>query len=210
MRPQALPLDLRGAGAFLIGKVPICGAPLKSLEELSESEILALALSNEEEDGRIFADFAYSLAEDYPDTAKLFADMAEEESEHRRQLIDLFVSRFGTHIPLVRRQDVRGNIARKAVWQVRAQGIEAVRRTAASMERDAERFYRQAASRSTDAGIRKLLGDLADAEAGHERRAGESERIHLPGDKRGQEDQDARRRFVVQVIQPGLVGLMDG
>ncbi len=131
---------------------------MKSLSELTEREILALAISNEEEDGRIFADFAHSLRDDYPDTAQLFVEMAIEEDGHRRQLIDLFVSRFGDHIPLVRRQDVRGNIARKPVWQVRPLGVDAVRRQAALMERDAERFYRQAAGRSTDAGIRKLSG----------------------------------------------------
>lgn len=183
---------------------------MKSFDELSEAEILALAISNEEEDGRIFADFAHGLREGYPDTARMFDDMAAEEDEHRRQLIELYRSRFGDHIPLVRRQDVRGNVVRKAVWQVRAQGIEAVRRTAAQMERDAERFYRQAAGRSTDASIRKLLGDLAIAEAAHERRAGEVEAARLPGETRGREDEDASRRFVLQVVQPGLVGLMDG
>ena len=183
---------------------------MKSLTEMSEREVLALAISNEEEDGRILADFAHSLRDDYPDTAKVFSDMAAEEGEHRRQLIDVFVARFGDHIPLVRRQDVRGNVARKAVWQVRARGVEAVRRYAAEMERDAERFYRQAAPRCTDAAVRKLLGDLADAEAGHEAMAGASEARHLTDAARGQEDGAAKRRFVLQVIQPGLVGLMDG
>lgn len=183
---------------------------MKSLDELTEREILALAISNEEEDGRIFNDFAHSLREDYPDTAQMFSDMGSEENEHRRQLIDLFVARFGDHIPLVRRQDVRGNVARKAVWQVRSLGVDAVRRYAAQMERDAETFYRQAATRTTDAGIRLLLGDLAEAEAGHEQKAGEIEAKRLPGEARGREDADASRRFILQVIQPGLVGLMDG
>ena len=183
---------------------------MKAFDDLSERELLALAISNEEEDGRVFADFAHELRSDYPDTALMFDDMAAEENEHRRQLIDLFVRRFGEHIPLVRRQDVRGNIARKPVWQVRPLGVDAVRRHAAQMERDAERFYRQAAGRSTDAATRKMLGDLADAEAGHERRAGEAEAQRLPGDVRTKEDTDASRRFVLQVIQPGLVGLMDG
>jgi rubrerythrin len=183
---------------------------MKAFTELTEPEILALAISNEEEDGRIYADFAHSLREDYPDTAQMFVDMAAEESEHRRQLIDLFVSRFGDHIPLVRRQDVRGNVARKPVWQIRPLGVDAVRRQAAQMERDAERFYRQAATRSTDAAVRKLLGDLAEAEAGHEQKAGEIEAKRLPGAARSKEDDNASRRFVLQVIQPGLVGLMDG
>lgn len=183
---------------------------MKRLDELTEPEVLALAISNEEEDGRIYADFAQALRADYPDTARVFDDMAAEENEHRRQLIDTFKARFGDHIPLVRRQDVKGNIARKAVWQVRALGIDAMRRQAAEMERDAERFYRAAATRSTDAAVRKLLGDLAEAEAGHERAAVAADETRLPGEARSREDEDAKRRFVLQVIQPGLVGLMDG
>ncbi|MBE7203844.1 MAG: rubrerythrin [Parafilimonas terrae] len=183
---------------------------MRQLSDLSEREILALAISNEEEDGRILADFAHDLRDDYPDTARLFADMAQQEGEHRRQLIDIFVQRFGHHIPLVRRQDVKGNPVRRAAWQVRVRGIEAVRRYAAEMERDAERFYRLAAQRSTDAATRKLLGDLADAEAMHEQDAAASEQARLGGAAREQEDATASRRFVLQVIQPGLVGLMDG
>ncbi len=183
---------------------------MKSFDDLTEREVLALAISNEEEDGRIYADFAHGLREDYPDTAGVFDEMAEEENAHRRRLIDLFADRFGPHIPLVRRADVKGNLARKPPWQVRPLGVEAVRRQAAQMERDAERFYRQAAARSTDAAVRRLLGDIAEDEAGHERRAAAAEERRLPGDARSREDEDARRRFVLQVIQPGLVGLMDG
>ena len=183
---------------------------MRRLDDLSEREILALAISNEEEDGRILADFAHALQKDYPDTASIFADMAAEENEHRRHLIDVFVERFGDHIPLVRRQDVRGTPVRKAVWQVRARGVDAVRRYAAEMERDAERFYRVAAGRTTDAAVRKLLGDLAEAEAGHQLAASDAESKRLPGEKRDLENDDAGRRFVLQVIQPGLVGLMDG
>lgn len=183
---------------------------MKTFDELTEREVLALAISNEEEDGRIYADFAHGLRDDYPDTARLFDDMAEEENGHRRQLLDVFAARFGTHIPLVRRADVKGNIARKPVWQVRPLGVGAVRRQAALMERDAERFYRKAAGRSTDAAARKLLGDIAEDEVRHQRSAGEAEERRLPGDARGREDEDAKKRFVLQVIQPGLVGLMDG
>lgn len=183
---------------------------MKRFEELTEPEVLALAISSEEEDGRIYADFAHALQADYPATARLFADMAAEESDHRRQLIDMFAARFGDHIPLIRRQDVRGNVQRRPHWQVRALGVEAVRRHAAQMEQEAERFYRRAAARTTDASIRKLLGDLADVEAGHERRAEEVEAHRLPGEERDREDTEASRRFVLQVIQPGLVGLMDG
>ncbi len=183
---------------------------MKSFDDLTEPELLALAISNEEEDGRIFADFAHALRDEYPDTARMFSDMAAEESEHRRQLIDQFVERFGEHIPLIRRHDIRGNVARKRVWQVRQLGVDAVRRHAAQMERDAERFYRAAAARTSDAGIRKLLGDLADAEATHEQRASEIEAERLPAKKRDSEDESASRNFILQVIQPGLVGLMDG
>lgn len=183
---------------------------MKRLQDLDEREMLALAISNEEEDGRLYADFAHSLRDDYPDTARIFQDMAEEESNHRRRLIDLFVENFGDHIPLVRRQDVRGNIARKPVWQVRPLGVDAVRQYAGQMERDAERFYRLAASRCTNAAVRKLLGNLADEEAGHERKAVEAEEKRLPGDVKRREDAEASRRFILQVIQPGLVGLMDG
>ena len=183
---------------------------MKTFDALTEREILAFAISSEEEDGRLFADFAHAVRDDYPDTAHMFADMAAEESQHRRQLIDLFVEKFGDHIPLVRRQDVRGTVPRKPVWQVRPLGIEAVRRQAAQMEREAERFYRQAALRSTDAAVRKLLGDLAEAEAGHEQKASEIEERHLPGEARGRENAHASRSFVLQIIQPGLVGLMDG
>ena len=183
---------------------------MKTFSSLNEREILALAISSEEEDGRIYADFAESLREEYPDSARVFDDMAEEESEHRRLLIDNYVKRFGTHIPLVRRQDVKGAVARKPAWQVWRFGIEAVRRHARQMEVDASRFYTEAATRSTDAGIRKLLGDLATAEIEHQRAADSIAARRLPGEKKEIEDESARRRFILQVIQPGLVGLMDG
>jgi rubrerythrin len=183
---------------------------VKSFDELGQAEVLALAISSEEEDGRIYADFAEGLREHHPDTARVFSDMAAEENEHRRMLIDLYASKFGTHIPLIRRQDVRGFVQRKRLWQVRLQGIDAVRRQARQMEQDAARFYQHAASRATDADVRKLLGDLAAAEAKHERTAGEIEEKRLPNDKKGKEDDNAKRSFVLQIVQPGLVGLMDG
>ncbi len=183
---------------------------MRQLDDLSEREVLALAIFSEEEDGRIYADFAESLREDYPDSARVFSDMAAEESGHRRQLLDLFVTRFGEHIPLIRRADVQGFANRRPHWQVRARGIEAVRGHARQMEHDAGRFYREAAERCTDAGVRRLLGDLAEAELSHEHLAGLIEERHLTPDKRDAEDTDARRRFVLRVVQPGLVGLMDG
>src|ERR1700730_5249015 len=140
---------------------------MKSFDQLTEPEILALAISSEEEDGRTYADFAEGLREEHPDTSLVFSVMAGEEDGHRRALIDLYLSKFGNHIPVVRRQDVRGFVQRKKLWQVRLQGIEAVRQQAREMEQDAGRFYQLAASRTTDASIRKLLGDLATAESRH-------------------------------------------
>ena len=185
-------------------------AHMRTFKDLTEREVLALAISSEEEDGRIYADFAESLREEYPDSARVFDDMAAEESEHRRMLIDSFVERFGNHIPLVRRQDVKGAVVRKPAWQVRQLGIDAVRRHARQMEVDAGRFYMEAASRTSDAGTRRLLGDLAAAELEHQRAADTISEKRLPGDKMASEDESARKRFILQIIQPGLVGLMDG
>ena len=183
---------------------------MRAFESLSEREILALAIANEEEDGRIYADFAEGLRDDYPGTAHVFNDMAQEEDGHRRLLIDTYTERFGTHIPLIRRQDVRGFVLRRPIWQLRPLGLDSVRSHARQMEKDAARFYQQAAGRATDTAVRRLLGDLAAAEAVHETTAGAIEARRLPGDVRAREDDDARRRFVLQIVQPGLVGLMDG
>ena len=183
---------------------------MRNLSELTERDLLALAISSEEEDGRVYADFAHDLRDDYPGSAQMFADMAAEENEHRRRLIDAFAERFGPHIPLVQRQHVKGWVQRKPGWQVRAMGIDAVRRHVQQMEQDAGRFYQQAASRTSDTGVRKLLGDLAAAELAHEHTASAIEQKRLPGEMRLAEDGDARKRFVLQIIQPGLVGLMDG
>ena len=183
---------------------------MRSLNELTEREILALAISAEEEDGRIYADFAERLREDYPESAKIFHEMSAEENEHRRSLIDLYALKFGQHIPLVRRADVRGFTTRRPVWQLKTLGIDAVRQAAQLMETESSRFYRHAASQSTDVAIRKLLGDLAAVEENHERTAGEMQERHLAGGKREEEDDSARRRFVLRIVQPGLVGLMDG
>ncbi len=183
---------------------------MRNFTELTEREILALAICSEEEDGRIYADFAENLRGDYPDSAGMFDDMAAEEGQHRRQLLDLYITRFGEHIPLVRRQDVRGFVQRRPVTHFRPLGIDAVRRQAREMEFSAARFYRQAAGLSTDASIRRLLGDLAEAEASHEHMAGIIEQTRLDGGRREAEDDQGRRRFVLQIVQPALVGLMDG
>jgi rubrerythrin len=182
---------------------------MRDFSELSEREVLALAIGSEEEDGRIYNDIAERLREDFPASAHVFTEMAAEESEHRRALLDLYREKFGEHIPLVRRQDVRGFLARKPVWQLPKPSINDVRKMAESMEAETQRFYRLAASRSTDASVRKLLGDLAEAEQAHEHRADELS-AKLSDKQIKTEDQTAERQFVLQYVQPGLVGLMDG
>ena len=183
---------------------------MRDFNELSEREVLALAIGAEEEDGRIYLDFAEGLRGDYPGSAKVFTDMAAEESEHRRRLLDLYREKFGEHIPLVRRQDVRGFVARKPIWQAASPRLELARAQVEQMEFEAARFYRQAAARSTDVSIRKLLIDLAEAEAAHEQTAERLVAENLPTSVREAEDDAARRMFVLRVIQPGLAGLMDG
>jgi rubrerythrin len=183
---------------------------MRDLASMTEREILALAISAEEEDGRIYADFAERLRTDFPDSARIFLDMSAEENAHRRSLIDLYAEKFGQHIPLIRRQDVRGFTASRPYWHLPGLNIDTVRKAARDMEVQSSRFYRAAAARSTDAAIRKLLGDLAEIEDGHERQAGDIAERHLSGGRREAEDDGAHRRFVLQIVQPGLVGLMDG
>ena len=183
---------------------------MRNFSDLSEKEILALAISNEEEDSRIYADIAEGLRDDFPGTANVFTEMAGEENGHRRRLIDLFQDKFGEHIPLIRRHDVRGFIERKPVWQIRPLGIDAVRKLAQAMEIETLRFYRLAASRTSDTSIRKLLGDLAEEEVKHEHTADRLVAENVPGTVREQEEHAQRRMFVLRVIQPGLAGLMDG
>ena len=183
---------------------------MRNFDELSEKEVLALAIANEEEDGRIYADFAEGLRGDYPGSAKVFSEMAAEEGEHRRLLLDMYQEKFGSHIPLIRRQDVRGFISPPPIWQMTVLRLDAVRAQAELMEIEAARFYRTAAGRSTDTSIRKLLGDLAEAEIAHEHMAERLVAENLPESVRAQEDEAARRMFVLRFIQPGLAGLMDG
>jgi rubrerythrin len=182
----------------------------KNFKDLSEPEILALAISNEEMDGRIYADFAARLKDNYPATAEVFTEMEAEEDGHRRRLIDEFQRRFGEHIPLIRREDVKGFITRKPVWLIRTLGIDTVRHYAESMEIETQRFYESAADRVSDASTRKLLGDLAQAERKHVQLADELEKEHLTTEAKAQEDKANRRLFVLQIVQPGLSGLMDG
>ncbi|MDV4143299.1 iron exporter MbfA [Shimia sp. FJ5] len=182
----------------------------RHFNDLSEQEIIALAISSEEDDARIYRSYAEMLRVDYPATAKVFDGMAAEEDEHRKRLIDLHTDRFGQVIPLIRREHVAGFYARRPVWLVENLGIERIRTEAAAMERDAEHFYLAAAKRSTDATTRALLGDLAAAEAGHQDAAQDLERTHLDDDSRASEDEMAKRQFLLTWVQPGLAGLMDG
>ena len=184
-------------------------SPQRSFSDLSDREVLALAIQNEEEDARIYRDFVERLRDDFPASAKVFEEMAEEENGHRQMLIDLFRERFGEHIPLIRRDDVRGFIRRQPVWMSQTFDIDAMRERAESMEEEAANFYRRAAARTSDAGVRKLLGDLADIEAGHEAHA-RALTEGIPQQARDEERETARRNFVLRIVQPGLVGLMDG
>lgn len=182
----------------------------KRFADLDEREILALAITLEEEDGRIFRDYAEGLRETYPASAKVFEEMAEEESGHRRMLIDLYARRFGAHIPMVRREDVKGFVRRRPLWLTRPLGLEAVRRQAEEMEAEVQNFYRRAAEQVGDAATRKLLVDLAEAETSHLSLAERlGERLLTKKVKVGEEEEE-RRRFVLQFVQPGLAGLMDG
>ena len=185
-------------------------AQRRHFKDLSEQEIIALAISSEEDDGRIYRSYAERLRADFPDTAKIFDGMAEEEDEHRRRLIELHRERFGEVIPLIRREHVAGYYARRPVWLVENLGIERIREEAAMMERDAERFYLAAAQNSTDAATRKLLGDLAAAEAGHQDKAEHLTEANLGEEQLDAEKETAKRQFVLTWVQPGLAGLMDG
>ncbi len=183
---------------------------MKSFADLEPREILALAIALEEEHGRIYGEYSEGLRESFPASAKVFQEMADEENEHRRWLIDLFTRKFGTHIPLIRRQDVAGFIKHEPIWMVRPLGLDKVRNQAEAIEFETRRFYERALERATDADIRKLLGDLAAAEQQHVSLAQKLGQTHLTTDARGEEAEAQRRMFVLQVVQPGLAGLMDG
>jgi erythrin-vacuolar iron transport family protein len=183
---------------------------MKSFDSLTEREILALAISLEEEDERVYSEYAEGLREKFPASAAVFEGMREEESGHRRRLIELFHEKFGDHIPLIRRQDIRGFVHRKPVWLMQPLGLDTVRDQAAAMEVESRRFYEKAAARAQDTGVRQLLDDLAQEERTHETRAEELEKKELQPDVKKQEDESNRRLFVLQVVQPGLAGLMDG
>ena len=182
----------------------------RAFDALSEQEILALAISSEEDDMRIYRAYADGLRESYPASAAVFDDMADEENGHRARLIELHQRRFGETIPLIRREHVQGYYERKPDWLVRPLSLEKTREMASGMERQAERFYRAAAARASDADTRRLLGDLAHAEAAHGSLATHLEREHLTEEVLDEEAETERRQFLLTWVQPGLAGLMDG
>jgi len=182
----------------------------KAFSELEEPEVLALAISLEEDDARIYGDFADRVGKDYPDTAKMLRTMQEEERGHASQLTAAFREHYGEHIPFIQRQDVKGFIRRKPVWLMKNLPVQQVRREVELMELESLRFYQSAAKRSSHPGVRQLLNDLAATEQGHEDLATQlAGKLEASG-ARSQEDETARRMFVMKVIQPGLAGLMDG
>jgi rubrerythrin len=182
----------------------------KTLQDLTAQELLALAIQAEEEDGRVYADLAARVGNDYPDTAKSLLAMHDEENGHRHRLIDRYRARFGEHIPLIRRQDVKGFIARKPLWVNKVLTVPMVRREVESMEQQARNFYEAAIRQTSDAAVRQLLGDLAAEEGKHYQLAEEMDARQKISGARGREDESERRRFVLQIVQPGLAGLMDG
>ncbi|MCG6914651.1 rubrerythrin [bacterium BMS3Abin03] len=179
---------------------------MKSFHSLTEQEILALAISQEEEDARIYDDIAEGLRANFPEQANEFMEMRKQEDEHRHRLLDLYRSRFGEHIPHIRRQDVRGFVDRKPLWRIRPMKISTARKMAEQMELETRRFYETAAKRTSDAGIRQLLGDLAAEEREHIHTA---QSMEVNADTHS-EQETQKRLFLLQIVQPGLVGLMDG
>jgi len=183
---------------------------LKTFADLTEREVLAVAIASEEEDSRIYMSFAEDLAERYPESAKIFEEMAEEERCHRHRLLEIYQQRFGQHLPPIRRDNVRGFLRRRPIWLTKNLSLDSIRKEVATMEFEAERFYVRAAEQTQDVGVRRLLADLAEAEKGHEHTAAKLTDEILTPNVRAEEDETRRRVFVLQYVQPGLAGLMDG
>ncbi len=183
---------------------------MRNFSDLNEQEVLALAISLEEDDERTYDNYAHYLQPNYPDSAAVFQAMAAEESGHRRRLIDLYRNRFGEFIPLIRRNDVRGFMHRPSIWLGQPLGLERIRERAETMEMESLRFYRRAARQTKDASLRQLFDDLASEERRHETKAESLVAQHLTPQARGEEDERERKLFVLQIVQPGLAGLMDG
>lgn len=188
----------------------VLGGNRRRFEDLSEAEVLALAISAEEDDARIYTAYAEMLRDTFPASAKVFDGMAEEENEHRGLLLDMFKKKFGDNIPLVRREHVKGFLERKPFWLMKNLPLETIRQEAWEMEEAAQNFYLAALKRTKDANIRKLLGDLALAEQHHKNAANELRDQFLGEDARKEEEQQQHRKFVLTYVQPGLAGLMDG
>jgi erythrin-vacuolar iron transport family protein len=182
----------------------------RDFSSLSEPEILALAISSEEDDARIYMAYADHLRDQFPQSAKVFDDMADVENTHRKMLLEMFESRYGTRIPLIRREHVRGFYERSPDWLMQTKTLDQIRAQAELMEDQAYRFYVEAQKRTQDTGVRDLLGDLAVAEKGHSDVAAMLEGKHLPEDAKNEEAETARRQFILTYVQPGLAGLMDG
>jgi erythrin-vacuolar iron transport family protein len=182
----------------------------RQFKNLSEQEILALAISSEEDDARIYRWYAERLRVDYAATARALDAMAAEEDTHRARLIEEHRRRFGEAIPLIRREHVAGFYQRRPVWLIQNLGIERIREEVIRMEVDAQDFYHRAAQRTTDAGTRELLDSLAATESGHEAMWQDLLQQHVPQEARAGEDAAAHRAFVLTWVQPGLAGLMDG
>lgn len=183
---------------------------MKGLSELTEREVLALAIANEEEDSRIYQQFADDLLAQYPESAAFFVEMAEDERGHRGMLFDLYRTKFGENLPPIRREDVKGFAKRRPFWLIRNLGVERMRKEAELMELQAARFYDAAAAHSTNVSVRELLYKLGDLERSHEKKAVDLTSKHLAGDTGAEEAATARRAFVLRYVQPGLAGLMDG
>jgi rubrerythrin len=183
---------------------------MKNFADLSEREVLAVAISSEEEDSRIYMSFAEDLQQRYPDTAKIFEEMAEEERGHRHRLLEMYEQRFGSHLPPIRREDVKGFLRRRPIWLTKNLPLDTIRKEVETMELQAERFYAKASEKAEDVGVRRLLGDLAEEERSHEKLAAKLTGEILKPDVREAEDRTRRRLFVLQYVQPGLAGLMDG
>jgi len=183
---------------------------VKRFADLSEQEVLALAITSEDEDSRIYRGFAMGLRDHYPASAQIFDEMAEEEVRHRGMLIDLYRQKFGEYLPLIRRQDVKGFIQKKPLWLMHPLNLDEVRKFAENMEYEAARFYRRATETTRDTSVRQLLLELAEAEVEHESLAHKLGQQILTPSARAKEDETARRMFLLQYVQPGLAGLMDG
>lgn len=183
---------------------------MKAFSDLTEREVLAVTIASEEEDSRIYHAFAEDLADRYPGSAKLFTEMADEETGHRQRLLEVYRQRFGEILPPIRREDVKGSLKRRPIWLTRNLPLDKIRKQAEAMKYEANRFYEKAAERATDVGVRRLLDDLAIVEKGHGELAQKLTEANVPPDVRNAEEAISRRMFVLQYVQPGLAGLMDG